>query len=63
MFKDCDSRLLKFGDQIRRRADVENVVKGKFLAMEFFEIFVEIAIQRSGLMRIFSVTQSHRQWK
>src|SRR5436190_9702222 len=58
-----DGRLFEFGDQICRRADVENVIKGKFLAVEFFEVIVEIAVERRGLMRIFSVTQSHHQRK
>ena len=47
----------KFRDQIGGRADVENVVKGKFLAVQFFKMLVEIAVERSGLMRIFAVTQ------
>ena len=50
-------------DQIRRRADVENVVKGKFLAMKFFEMLVEIAVERGGLMWIFAVTQPRHQRK
>ena len=33
-----DCRFAKFGDQIGGRADVENVVKGKFLAVELFEM-------------------------
>ena len=36
-----DRRLGKFRDQIGRRGDVENVVKGKFLAVKFFEVLVE----------------------
>ena len=49
--------------KIRRSADVENVVKGKFLAVKFFEVLVEIAVERGGLMRIFSVTQPRYQRK
>ena len=63
MLKDGDSRLFELSDQIRRCADVENVVEGKFLAVEFFETFVEVAVEHGGLMRIFAVAQSHRQWK
>ena len=63
MFKNCDGRLFEFGDQLRRRADVENVVKGEFLPVKLFKILVEIAVERGGLMRIFSVAQSHCQRK
>ena len=58
MFQNRDGRLVEFADQIRRCADVENVVKGKFLAVQFFKMLVEIAVERSGLMRIFAVTQT-----
>src|SRR5947199_363823 len=53
----------EFADQIRRGADIENVVKGKFLAVKFFEMFIEIAVECRVLMRIFSITQPHHQWK
>ena len=53
--------LRKFGDQIRGRADVENVVKGEFLAVKLFEMPFEIAVKRGGLMRIFAVTQTRHQ--
>ena len=33
MFQDPDGWLLEFGNQIRGGADVENVVKGEFLAV------------------------------
>ena len=38
MLQDCNRRFLKFADQTSRRADVENVVKGKFLAVQFFKV-------------------------
>ena len=50
MLQDRDGRLFKFGNQIRRGANVENVVKRKLLALKFLEAFVEIAVraQRPG---------------
>src|SRR6202035_5095633 len=59
MLEDCDGRFFEFGDQIRRRADVENVVEGEFFPVKFFEVFVEITVERAALVRIFSVTQPH----
>src|SRR5205807_8479861 len=59
VFQNRDRRFLKLGDQISRRADVENVVKRKFLAVEFFEMSIEVAIERGGLMRVFPVAQTH----
>ena len=58
-----DRGLFEFGYQIRRRTNVENVVKRKFLAVEFFEALVKIAVERGGLMWIFPVTQPHHQRK
>ena len=63
MLQDRDGRLFKFGDQIRRGANVEKVIKRKLLTLKFFETFVEIAIECSVLMGIFAVAQSHGQWK
>src|SRR5207244_13537613 len=63
MFENRDGRLLEFADQIRRSADVENVVKGKLLAVKFFEMCIEIAVKRRALMRIFPITQPHHQRK
>ncbi len=63
MLQDRDGRLFKFGDQIRRGANVENVVKRKLLSLKFLEVFVEIAVKRSVLVGIFAVTQPHRQWQ
>ena len=57
MLQDRNGRLGKFGDQIRRRADVQNVVKREFLAVQFLEVPVEIAVERRGLMRVLPVTQ------
>ena len=57
MFENRDGRLFKLADQTRRGADVENVIEGKFFAMKFLKISIKIAIERSGLVRIFSVTQ------
>ena len=59
VFQNRDRRFLKLGDQISRRADVENVVKRKFLAVEFFEMSIEVAVKRRGLMRVFPVAQTH----
>ena len=63
VLQDRDGRFRKFRDQISGRADVENVVKREFLAMQFLEMLVEIAIERGGLMRIFAVTQAGNQRK
>ena len=63
MLQDRDGWLFEFANQVCGRANVQNVVKREFLPMKFFEIFVEIAVERAGLVRIFPVTQSHRQWK
>ena len=38
VFENRDRRLGKFRDQIGGRADVENVVKGKLFAVQFFEM-------------------------
>src|SRR5215469_13132478 len=63
MLQNRDGRLFKLGNQIRRRANVENVVKRKLLALKFFEVFIEIAIKSSLLVRIFAVTQTDHQWQ
>src|SRR6476659_9109542 len=60
MLQNRDRRLFEFADQIRGGAYIQNVVKREFLPMKFFETFVEIAVERAGLVRIFPVTQSHR---
>ena len=54
-------RLREFGDQVCSRADVENVVKRQLFAMQFFEMPIEIAVERSGLVRILAVTQTRDQ--
>ena len=51
----------KFGDQIRRRRQIQNVVVGKFLAVKLLEKIVEPAVKRRRLMRIFAVTQRLHQ--
>ena len=63
MLQDRDGRLFKFGNQIRRRADVENVVEGERLPLKFFEIFLKVAVESSVLVWIFAVAQSQRQGK
>src|SRR5229473_1148115 len=44
VFQNRDRRLRKFGDQIHRRADVENVVKGKIFAVQLLETRIEVAV-------------------
>ena len=56
VFQNRDGRFGELGDQVRRGADVENVVKGKVLAVELLEMLVEVAVERRGLMRVFAVT-------
>ena len=51
----------KFRNQIRRRRQIQNVVVGKFLAVQLLEKFIEATVKRSRLMRIFTVTQRLRQ--
>ena len=63
MLENRDSRLVKLGNQVRRGADIQNVVKRKFLSVKFLEVLIEIAVKRAGLVWIFSVPQPHRQWK
>ena len=41
--------------------EVQNVVVGQFLAVELMEIVVELAIERSSLVRIFAIAQRLRQ--
>src|SRR5207248_493131 len=54
-------RLREFGNETRRRANIQNVVKRKFLPVELLEVLVEIPVKRGRLMRIFAVTKSRRQ--
>ena len=65
MFQNRNRCFVKVADQAGGCADVENVVKGQFLAVQFFKMLVEVAIERSFLMRILAVTQMsnerHRQ--
>ena len=63
MFQDRNRRLFEFGNQIRGRANVENVIEGEFLAMKLFEIFVKITVKSGALVWVFSVSQAHRQRK
>ena len=48
-------------DQARRRRQVENVVVGKFLAVQLLEVFVEPAVKRRRLVRVLAVAQRLRQ--
>ena len=61
MLQNRDGRFVELGDQICGGADVENVVKGKFLAVKFLETVIEVAVERGGLMRVFAVAQTHRK--
>ena len=61
MLENRDRWLFEFADQVRRRANIENVIKRKLFAVKFFKIFVKIAVERGGLMRIFSVTKTSNQ--
>ena len=70
MFQDRQGRPIadEFGHQARRGRQVENVVIGKFLAVELLEIVMEPAVERGSLMRVFPVSQRlgqgrlHQQW-
>ena len=61
VFQNRDGRLGEFGDEISRRADVQNVVKRKFLPVQFLEVPFEIAVERGGLMRVLPVTQARHE--
>jgi hypothetical protein len=53
--------LAELRDQICRRRQIQNVIVGKFLAVELLEKFVELAVERRRLVRVFAVTQRLRQ--
>ena len=59
VFQDRDRGLGELGNQGRRRADIENVVIGKFLALEFFKIRTEVAVEFGLLVRVLTVAESH----
>ena len=57
VLEDGDGRLGEFLDQLGGGGDIEDVVVGKFLAVELFEMLVEVAVERGGLVRIFAVAE------
>ena len=57
MFQNRHCRFVKVADQAGSRADVESVVERQFLAVEFFKMLLEVAVERGFLMRILAVTQ------
>src|SRR4051812_47750651 len=63
VFQNRNGWLAKLRDQICRGTDVENVIKRKFLAVNFLETFFKASVERGGLMRIFAVTQTHSEWE
>ena len=61
MLKNRDGWFLELTDQTRRRADVENVIKRKLFPVKLFKMFIKIAVESGGLMRIFPVAQARHQ--
>ena len=63
MFEDGQRRrvLAELADERGRGGEVENVVVGKFLPVQLFEVVVELAVERRRLVRIFAVAQRLRQ--
>ena len=53
--------VAEFRDQSCRRRQIQNVVVGKFLAVELFEKLVELAVKRRRLVRVLAVAQRLRQ--
>ena len=63
MFEDRQRRASSRNSAIkcRRRRQIQNIIVGKLLAVQLLEKFVEIAIKRRRLMRVFAVAQWLRQ--
>ena len=61
MLEDRDGGFAELLDQFGRGGDVEDVVIREFLAVEFFEMLVEVAVERRGLVRVLAVAQGGDQ--
>ena len=54
-------RFGEFGDEIHRRGDIEDVVVGKFLAVQLLEVIGKFPVKLGLLVRILTITQTRRQ--
>ena len=53
----------EFLDEISGGADIEDVVVGKFLAVELLEMLAETAVELGFLVGVFAVAQTHLEWQ
>ena len=60
MFQNGERQFVKLINQVNGSIDVEQVVVRDFLTVNLFEHIVELAIELSSLVRVFTVTQVHR---
>jgi hypothetical protein len=52
VFEDGDRWFAKFLDQLRGGGDIEDVVIGKLLAVQFFEEIIPPSVKRRRLVRV-----------
>ena len=61
VFENGHRRVGEFGDEIHRRGDIEDVVVGKFFAVQLLEVIGKIPVELGLLVRILTITQTRRQ--
>ena len=52
-----NGRLRKFVDEFRGGGNVQDVVEGEFLAVQFLKILVQFPVERRLLVRVLAVTK------
>ena len=60
MFQNGERQFVKLINQVNGSIDVEQIVVRDFLTVNLFEHIVELTIELSSLVRVFTVAQVHR---
>ena len=63
MLEDGDGRLGKLADKPRGSGDIEDIVEGEFLTVEFLEVVVETSVKFGFLVGVLAVTKSAGEGK
>ena len=60
MFQNSERQFVELVNQVYSRVDVEQIVVRDFLTMQLVEHIIELAIELSSLVRVFTIAQVHR---
>jgi len=60
MFQNSERQFIELVNQVYSRVDVEQIVVRDFLTMQLVEHIIELAIELSSLVRVFTIAQVHR---